>query len=77
MIMNGANLVYVQQQLGHCSIQITVDLYTHWIELSKRNAVLEVDRLTVPPEVNGCTSGCTQEGEEVKVIESKGEYWGE
>ena len=29
MIMNGAKLVYVQKQLGHSSIQITVDLYTH------------------------------------------------
>ncbi|UCE64068.1 MAG: tyrosine-type recombinase/integrase [Nitrospirota bacterium] len=53
MIMKGANLVYVQKQLGHSSIQITVDLYTHWIERSKQNAVLEVDRLMMAPAVNG------------------------
>ena len=39
MIMKGANLVYVQKQLGHSSIQITVDLYTHWIDEGKREAV--------------------------------------
>jgi len=77
MIMSGANLVYVQKQLGHSSIQITVDLYTHWIERSKRNAVLEVDRLMMPPEADGCTSGCTQGGEKVKAIEKKEEFWGE
>ena len=45
MIMKGANLVYVQKQLGHSSIQITVDLYTHWIDEGNREAALEVDRL--------------------------------
>ena len=45
MIMKGANLVYVQKQLGHSSIKITVDLYFHWIDEGKREAVLEVDRL--------------------------------
>ena len=61
MIMGGANLVYVQKQLGHSSIQITVDLYTHWIERSERKTVLEVDRLVSQPEEDGCTFGCTPE----------------
>jgi integrase len=30
MILCGANVVYVQKQLGHSSIQLTVDTYTHW-----------------------------------------------
>jgi len=49
LIMAGANLVYVQKQLGHSSIQITVDLYTHWVDLAERSQVLEVDKLLVGP----------------------------
>ena len=45
MIMAGANLVYVQKQLGHSTIQLTVDTYTHWIEEVERGSQLEVDRL--------------------------------
>jgi hypothetical protein len=45
MIMAGANLVYVQKQLGHSTIQLTVDTYTHWIEAVERGSQLEVDRL--------------------------------
>jgi integrase len=77
MIMGGANLVYVQKQLGHSSIQITVDLYTHWIERSERKTVLEVDRLVGQPEEDGCTPGCTQAGVNVKGIDMKREKWGE
>ena len=43
--MAGANLVYVQKQLGHSTIQLTVDTYTHWIEEVERGSHLEVDRL--------------------------------
>ncbi len=49
MIVAGANLVYVQKQLGHSGIQITVDLYTHWIRVAERNHTLDVDRLQTPP----------------------------
>lgn len=48
LIMAGANLVYVQRQLGHSTIKVTVDLYTHWIEEIKRDQNLEVDRLLQP-----------------------------
>ncbi len=58
MILGGANLVYVSRQLGHSSIQITVDLYTHWIERSERGHTLDVDRLQVPPfQLEGVTFG--------------------
>lgn len=73
MIMSGANLVYVQKQLGHSSIQLTVDTYTHWIQLAERNAVLEVDRLLALPEENGCTPT----GALCKVLDAKEEKWGE
>ncbi|MCA9469812.1 MAG: site-specific integrase [Nitrospira sp.] len=55
MILNGANVVYVQKQLGHSSIQLTVDTYTHWIHQSGRDSVLEVDGLMGKPESVGCT----------------------
>jgi len=47
--MNGVNVVYVQKQLGHSTIQLTVDTYTHWIEEIERGRTLEVDRLAHPP----------------------------
>ena len=46
MIMDRASLVSVQRQLGHSSITITVDTYTHGIEKAERGDVLEVDRLS-------------------------------
>jgi integrase len=49
LIVEDANLVYVQKQLGHSSIQITVDLYTHWIRRAERKNTLDVDRLLAPP----------------------------
>ncbi len=51
MIMAGASLAYVQKQLGHSTIQLTVDLYTHWIEEADRGRTLEVDRLIPQPEM--------------------------
>jgi integrase len=48
LIMAGANIVYVQRQLGHSTIQMTVDLYTHWIDRVDRRETLEVDRLLSP-----------------------------
>jgi len=58
----GAELVYVQKQLGHSSIQLTVDTYTHWIRQSERNSVLEVDRLMGQPDGDSCTFSCTTDG---------------
>jgi len=64
MIMADANLVYVQKQLGHSSIQITVDLYTHWIEEVERGKTLEVDRLMTPSRKDevGTLPGTPQRG---------------
>jgi integrase len=61
MILGKANLVYVQHQLGHSSIKITVDLYTHWIEAAERGDVLEVDRLSRVPSGEAVTQAVTQE----------------
>lgn len=54
LILDGANLVNVQKQLGHSSIKITVDLYTHWIKEAERGHTREVDRLTVRPDGGTC-----------------------
>ena len=45
LLMNGESPAYVKEQMGHSSIQVTVDLYCHWIPGSNRQAV---DRLDIP-----------------------------
>jgi integrase len=45
LIQNGAPLAYVKDQLGHSSIQITVDTYGHLVPGGNRS---EVDRLDDP-----------------------------
>lgn len=45
LIQNGAPLAYVKEQLGHSSIQITVDTYGHLVPGGNRS---EVDRLDEP-----------------------------
>lgn len=48
LIEQGESLAYIQDQLGHSSIQITVDTYGHLVPGANRGAV---DRLDDPPEV--------------------------
>ena len=54
LIQQGESLAYVQQQLGHSSIQVTVDVYGHLIPGANRAAV---DRLDAQPTRN---PGATQ-----------------
>ena len=71
LIMGSARLVYVQKQLGHSSIQITVDLYTHWIKRSDRARTLEVDNLLTPPnEYDGGTFGGTRPNASLEVAKT-------
>lgn len=44
LLSDGASPVYVKEQLGHSSIQITVDIYGHLIPSSNRDAVNGLDR---------------------------------
>lgn len=46
LIQQGESLVYVRDQLGHSSIQVTVDIYGHLVPGSNRAAV---DRLDTAP----------------------------
>ena len=52
LIQNGESLVYVKEQLGHHSIQVTVDTYGHLVPGGNRQAV---DRLDDPEHVPGAT----------------------
>ena len=47
LIQNGESLAYVKEQLGHHSIQITVDTYGHLVPGGNRQAV---DRLDDPED---------------------------
>ena len=43
LIQDGASLAYVRDQMGHSSIQITVDTYGHLIPGANRQAVNRLD----------------------------------
>ena len=43
LIQNGESLAYVRDQLGHHSIQITVDTYGHLVPGANRQAVDRLD----------------------------------
>ena len=43
LLTNGESLTYVKEQLGHSSIQTTVDIYGHLIPGSNREAVNRLD----------------------------------
>jgi integrase len=43
LLSDGASPVYVKEQLGHTSIQMTVDIYGHLIPSSNREMVNRLD----------------------------------
>ena len=43
LLSRGESAVYVKEQLGHSSIQMTVDIYGHLIPSSNRGAVNQLD----------------------------------
>jgi integrase len=53
LIQNGESLVYVKEQLGHSSIQVTVDIYGHLIPGANRQAVDRLDEPVAPPTSKG------------------------
>ena len=38
ILTQGANMLYVKEQLGHHSIQVTIDIYDHVVPQSVRHA---------------------------------------
>jgi integrase len=56
LIQNGESLAYVRDQLGHSSIQVTVDIYGHLVPGSNRAAVDRLDTLPISiPAASGET----------------------
>lgn len=51
LVSAGESLAYVKDQLGHSSITLTVDTYTHWIPGSNRQAVNKLPGL-IPVDSN-------------------------
>ena len=47
LIAQGESLAYVRDQLGHASIQLTVDTYGHLIPGANRGAVNRLDDATI------------------------------
>lgn len=43
LLSEGESPVYVKEMLGHSSIQITVDIYGHWIQTKKEAGVNRLD----------------------------------
>ena len=50
LIQTGASLAYVRDQMGHSSIQVTVDIYGHLIPGSNISFVDKLDGLTCPQQ---------------------------
>ena len=46
--MQGESPAFVKDELGHSSIKMTVDIYSHWIPGSNRQAVNKLPSLTTP-----------------------------
>jgi hypothetical protein len=49
LLQQGESIVYVKEQLGHASIQITVDTYGHLIPGANRAAVDKLDDVPAQP----------------------------
>jgi len=56
LIQQGESLAYVQEQLGHSSISVTVDVYGHLVPGGNRAAV---DRLDDGPDATICNPCAT------------------
>jgi integrase len=50
LIQNGASVVYVKEQMGHSSIQVTVDTYGHLIPGANVSFVDKLDELPTQVE---------------------------
>jgi integrase len=47
LIQNGEPLTYVKEQMGHSSIQVTVDVYGHLVPSANRAAVDKLDAIPI------------------------------
>lgn len=59
LISDGTPIAYVSRQLGHASIQITMDVYGHLIPSSDRGAVNSLDEVAAHPgRILSAAAGC-------------------
>lgn len=52
LIQQGESLAYVKEQLGHSSIQVTVNVYGHLVPGSNRSAVDKLDAPICIPDAS-------------------------
>jgi integrase len=57
MLQMGQSPVYVQRQLGHASIKLTVDTYGKWLPMGNKAAVDRLDSLGAPPSGHAPSDG--------------------
>lgn len=70
LLQHGESVVYVKEQLGHGSIQITVDTYGHLIPGANRAAVDRLDDLpTLQPHATPAHPADYAEGEDVSEMD--------
>jgi integrase len=75
LIQDGASLAYVKEQMGHSSIQITVDTYGHLIPGADINWIDGLDRKTSPQQnaTPAQLEVSQEEPESLEVVEEDGE----
>ncbi len=69
LLRQGESPAYVQRQLGHASIQLTVDTYGRWLPMGNKAAV---DRLDEPSGSRMVATGRSGEGAFSEVLETPG-----
>ena len=60
LLQQGESPTYVQRQLGHASIQLTVDTYGRWLPMGNKAAVDRLDDAT--PGASGSKLGVRRDG---------------
>ena len=75
LIQDGASLAYVKEQMGHSSIQITVDTYGHLIPGADINWIDGLDRKTSPQQnaTPAQQEVSQEEPQSLEVVEEDGE----
>jgi len=57
LLQQGESPAYVQRQLGHASIKLTVDTYGKWLPMGNRAAVNKLDDLAVARDGSSAAQG--------------------
>lgn len=71
LLMNGESPAYVKEQMGHSSIQVTVDLYCHWIPGSNRQAVDRLDEVVNNSKMEGESATIRNQADVGQMVEER------